>query len=173
MAENQKTRGAAAQITLPDWIDPCAWAGYLEMRQLIKKPPTVRALELSLRTLEKLRAAGHDPNAVLDQSTQASWQGLFPLRAPQISAPVASAIADDALRAWAEVRDALRAGTMRRWTDDRTEGAVRTLGWSTLDSMRSDQALWYQREFVKLFNAIPAAPRASLHVFPSKKISNG
>lgn len=174
MRNPEKNRAALPHIDLPDWIDREAWAGYLEMRLLIKKPPTARALQLSLRTLEKLRAAGHDANAVLDQSTQASWQGLFPLRAPQGQqkpADRAPTAVEDALVAWAEVRDAMRQGCMRRWTDARTERAVQTLGWAALDGMRSDQVLWYQREFVKLFNSLPAAPRASLHVLPTRKVA--
>lgn len=67
-------------ITLPDWIPADAWAGYVEMRVAIKKPlKTERAINLAINTLDRLRADGNDPAAVLDQSTLNSWQGLFPV----------------------------------------------------------------------------------------------
>lgn len=63
---------------LPDWIPAEAWAGYVEMRKAIKKPlKTDRAINLAINTLERLRADGNDPGAVLDQSTLHGWQGLF------------------------------------------------------------------------------------------------
>ncbi len=67
-------------MLLPDWIDVEAWEGYEEMRRKIRKPMTDRARTLAVRELEKLKAAGNDPNEVLDQSTLHSWQGLFELR---------------------------------------------------------------------------------------------
>jgi hypothetical protein len=65
---------------LPDWIDPEAWAGYVEMRKRIKKPMTERAAKLVVESLGRLKQAGNDPSAVLDQSTQNSWQGVFPIK---------------------------------------------------------------------------------------------
>lgn len=72
---------------LPDWIPSDAWAGYQEMRKKIKKPMTDRAVSLAIGTLEKLRAEGNDPGAVLDQSTLNSWQGLFPIRVERRGLP--------------------------------------------------------------------------------------
>ena len=50
------------------------------MRAAIKKPLTEYGKGLAFGKLEKLKAAGNDPNAVLDQSILNAWQGLFPLR---------------------------------------------------------------------------------------------
>lgn len=64
---------------IPDWMPMDAWAGYIEMRKKIKKPMTLRAEQLAINTLDKLRSEGHDVGAVLDQSVMNSWQGLFPI----------------------------------------------------------------------------------------------
>lgn len=71
--------GLCVGVGLPDWIDAEAWSGFVEMRRKIRKPMTERAARLTVRDLEKLKAAGQDPNAVLDQSTKRCWQGVFPL----------------------------------------------------------------------------------------------
>lgn len=65
---------------LPDWVPADAWAGYIEMRKKIKKPMTDRATVLAVGVLIKLRDAGNEPGAVLDQSTMNSWQGLFEVK---------------------------------------------------------------------------------------------
>lgn len=66
---------------LPDWIDKAAWDGFVEMRKRIRAPMTGRAEKLAIAELERLANQGHDPTAVLDQSTRNSWKGLFPIKA--------------------------------------------------------------------------------------------
>lgn len=58
-----------------------AWNGFVEMRKELKKPLTVRAKKLIASKLEKL-APGDDAQkaAILDQSVEHSWQGVFPLK---------------------------------------------------------------------------------------------
>lgn len=68
-------------FSLPGWISFEAWSGYLEMRKRIKKPMTDYAMTLAVKELEVLRDAGQDVNAVLNQSTLKSWQGLFEVKA--------------------------------------------------------------------------------------------
>jgi hypothetical protein len=72
---------AVPKPVLPDWIDKAAWAGFVEMRKRIRAPMTGRAEKLALAELERLANRGHDPTAVLDQSTRNSWKGLFPIKA--------------------------------------------------------------------------------------------
>src|SRR5262249_18536393 len=60
-----KQNGASAPA---DWIPTEAWAGFIEMRKKIRGPLTDRAVALIVTELEKLRASGEDPGAVLDQS---------------------------------------------------------------------------------------------------------
>lgn len=68
------------RIELPAWLDVKSWSGYVEMRKHIRKPMTVRAMEMALGKLSDLMLEGEDPNKVLDQSVFNSWQGLFPVR---------------------------------------------------------------------------------------------
>ena len=65
---------------LPEWMPKEAWDGYVEMRQKIKKPMTVRAMKMAFRRLEELGKQGWEPGMVLDQSTFMCWQGLFPVK---------------------------------------------------------------------------------------------
>lgn len=67
---------------LPDWIPKPQWDAWVEMRKVTLRKPlkTDRAIELSIKKLEEFRAEGMDIGAVLDQSTENSWVGLFPVR---------------------------------------------------------------------------------------------
>ncbi len=88
-------------IALPEWIDPEAWEGFCEMRKAMKKIPfTDRAQKMVLKSLYELRAAGHDPNASLDQSTLMGWRDVFPPKAKEI--PVIKSQADETARYLAE-----------------------------------------------------------------------
>jgi hypothetical protein len=80
----RRVRTAPADVsafTLPDWIPASTWADFVAMRRSIRKAMTPAAMRLQVKALEKLRADGHDPRAVLEQSIAASWQGLFPVKA--------------------------------------------------------------------------------------------
>lgn len=63
-----------------DWIEPEAWEAFREMRKKIKAPLTPYAEKLILRELVKLKIAGQDPQACLDQSIMNGWRDVFPLR---------------------------------------------------------------------------------------------
>jgi hypothetical protein len=63
-----------------DWIDPESWRAFHDMRKKIKAPMTPYAEKLILRELVKLKTAGHDPQACLDQSIMNSWRDVFPVR---------------------------------------------------------------------------------------------
>lgn len=77
-----------SEPVLPDWIPTDAWEAYLEMRRRIRKPMTDYAMKLAVKTLEKLKAAGEEPRAVLEQSILNSWQGLFPVKGANTHARV-------------------------------------------------------------------------------------
>lgn len=47
------------------------------MRNLIKKPMTDRARKLVVYELQRIKDAGHCPNASLDQSTVHSWADVY------------------------------------------------------------------------------------------------
>ena len=65
------------------------------MRRAMKRIPfTSRAAVLILKELYALKAAGHDPNACLDQSTLNGWRDVFPLRQKDLKS---ASKGDDAL----------------------------------------------------------------------------
>ena len=88
----EKHKGASAlDVALND---------FAEMRKKMRKPLTDRALALTLSELEKL-APGDDEKkiAILNQSIQRGWQGVFPLKedpkAPKKTAPARMPHGDD------------------------------------------------------------------------------
>jgi hypothetical protein len=62
---------------LPDWVPPDAWQAWVRYRG---RKFSAAAQALSLRTLARLRTAGHDPTAVIEQSIERGWTGLFELK---------------------------------------------------------------------------------------------
>lgn len=75
-----------AKIALPDWLPLEAWDMWSRFRQ--KKSGsawTEDAKRLSLATLKRLFAEGNDPTAVIEQSIERGWTGLFPLKAQSTS----------------------------------------------------------------------------------------
>ncbi len=64
-------------IALPQYIDKDAWQGFEEMRKTIKKPLTERARKLIVYELQRIKDAGHDANAALDQSTVNCWKDVW------------------------------------------------------------------------------------------------
>ncbi len=74
-----QSKGRAKKITLPEWLEPDVWADWHAYRNS-RKGWTARARELSLRKLTRLRDEGHDPRAVIEQSIERGWTGLFPLK---------------------------------------------------------------------------------------------
>jgi hypothetical protein len=83
--QKQKQRPPAAPVAatmpdLPTWVNREAWDGFAAMRKRDRHPLTPRAAKLVLTELGKLRDGGHDPNAVLDQSTRNSWRDVWPVK---------------------------------------------------------------------------------------------
>ena len=88
---NPKARVSALDAALND---------FAEMRKKMRKPLTDRALALTLSELEKLAPGDDDKKiAILNQSIQRGWQGVFPLKdeteAPKKTAPARMPHGDD------------------------------------------------------------------------------
>lgn len=90
--EKEKTKTGRA-VALPDWLPLEPWEAWLEARKKMKAPNTERALKLAIGILDGLRAQGHDPGGVLDQSTQRGWRGLFPIQVSTGAVPDYSGVA--------------------------------------------------------------------------------
>ena len=74
-------------IPLPAYIDKEAWDGFCEMRRLMPKsrPFSTRAAVLILYELQRIKDAGHCPNAALDQSTVHGWTDVYPSKDKEIA----------------------------------------------------------------------------------------
>lgn len=83
-----KTKPSAPKpepLQLPDWLPTQSWIDWHDYR--LKRTPkgwTAKAQELSVATLAKLRAEGHDPVKVIEASIENCWTGLFPLKTNNI-----------------------------------------------------------------------------------------
>ncbi|WP_416052791.1 hypothetical protein [Cupriavidus basilensis] len=71
-----KNKGASAHV-LPDWIDPTLWADFEAHRKEKKKPITTGSAKRIIASLEKLRDAGQDVSAVINQTISNGWTGVF------------------------------------------------------------------------------------------------
>lgn len=71
---------AQAPLDLPGFIDYEVWNSYLEMRKKIRKPPTLRAMQLVIKKLTEVHASGADPNECLNRSIVNSWTDVWPAK---------------------------------------------------------------------------------------------
>jgi uncharacterized protein YdaU (DUF1376 family) len=79
ITKNQRTKPRTA-FAVPAWVPRDEWLSFEETRKKARKPMTDRARELVIAELEKLRAVGQDPAAVLSQSIRKGWLDVFPLK---------------------------------------------------------------------------------------------
>lgn len=75
--ENREHNKAA----MPPWLDVKVWRKFRAHRKAIKAPLTEGSEELIIKTLERLSIEGEcDPHDIINQSMEAGWRGLFPLK---------------------------------------------------------------------------------------------
>jgi hypothetical protein len=81
--EEKKENHIAVEI--PDWVPKDEWASFVDMR---KKggPFTDRSKTLALRELEKLKAEGHDPRALIDMAVLKGWKSFYAPKAQPVTA---------------------------------------------------------------------------------------
>jgi hypothetical protein len=75
-----KKQSNGRAVALPDWLPEEPWNAWLEVRSKNRAPNTPRALRLAVTELAKLKAAGQDVRAVLEQSTLRGWRGVFAVK---------------------------------------------------------------------------------------------
>ena len=78
-----ESKPTKAKPVVPEWMPAKPWNGYLEMRKRMGKAPTDRAIELMIAKLDRWRADGHDPGAILDTATEHNWTGLYEPKEPR------------------------------------------------------------------------------------------
>lgn len=74
--------GKSPASKIPSWMPADQWKAFLEMRRKMRKPPTPDAVRLLVSKLERWREQGHDPGAILDNSTENNWIGIFEPKEP-------------------------------------------------------------------------------------------
>jgi uncharacterized protein YdaU (DUF1376 family) len=114
-----RKRGAAAP--LPDWLNPDDWQAFREHRTRLRKPMTAEAERRNLVDLEKLRAEGHEPAAVINQSLVRGWVGLFRIKDDSVTAPMSR-------QAALEARNAEHAREFARRIMEQAQNAAATDG---------------------------------------------
>jgi excisionase family DNA binding protein len=65
---------------LPVWLPAAVWDEWRQHRKGIRKPLTATSTKLTLKKLADLRAGGHEPRTVIEQSIANGWTGLFALK---------------------------------------------------------------------------------------------
>lgn len=76
-------------ISLPDWLPAELWADWHAYRNT-RKGWTLKAKELSLKTLTDLQAQGFNPKTVIERSIERGWTGLFAPSTPNGQQPAFS-----------------------------------------------------------------------------------
>lgn len=74
---NEQPTRAKGWPEIPDWMPVPEWNGFVAMRQQNRKKPTVRAVQTIIEKLDRWRAKGHDPGAILDASTECGWTTVY------------------------------------------------------------------------------------------------
>ncbi len=65
-------------IVLPDWLTSSDWDAFKKFRKEIKAPLTQRGEKLAIGILEKLKAAGENIEAVIEQTIVNNWKSFYP-----------------------------------------------------------------------------------------------
>jgi len=91
VTETEKKTKAAAQapFVLPDWIPQDAWSAFMEVRKAKKAKNTDYALELILKTMEQIRAAGGDAIEAMNNSIKSGWSDVYAPKGQQKHIPKA------------------------------------------------------------------------------------
>jgi hypothetical protein len=77
--KKKRAKKPRAQVVIPDapdWLDPKAWAEWVEYRSKLRGF-TARALELSLKTIDRHRQSGHDPVRLIELAIERGWTGIY------------------------------------------------------------------------------------------------
>lgn len=92
-------REKAKAMALPDSIPADAWGDWVDYRfDRDRKPPPPQTLRTWINKLDKLAEAGHPPAAVVAQSIENNWAGLFELKGGPVATLTPDAMDEDRWR---------------------------------------------------------------------------
>lgn len=74
---SKSLESSSKDFTLPEWIPTETWEAFVEMRNKIRAPMTRFASKCIVADLERIKEAGGNPVAALEQSISRSWRGVF------------------------------------------------------------------------------------------------
>lgn len=80
IANRDKNRKKSDPLILPDWLPLKVWEDFKQHRKELRSPLSQYAEGLTIKRLGKLKSQGHDPTAVIEQSIEMGWKGLFEVR---------------------------------------------------------------------------------------------
>lgn len=87
-----RTRKVQKLDSLPSWIDSELWAEYVAQRKKDKKEMSPRSALGRIKRLYEIKAAGHDPNAAIEEALNGHWLDFYAPVAKQIErAPTTAA----------------------------------------------------------------------------------
>ncbi|MBU2741466.1 YdaU family protein [Acidithiobacillus albertensis] len=79
-SKKQALRETLLAVDLPEWLSATLWEQYVDFRFEMGKPLTVKARDMAIQKLARLRAEGNDPVEVIETAMVAGWMGLFAVR---------------------------------------------------------------------------------------------
>lgn len=118
---------------LPEWLPREAWLKWIRYRHQKKRQITLEGAQGQIDTLTALHAAGYDPVAVINQSVNQSWTGLFKIDEEKDNAQPTSRPAPN--RATSDIAREVAERLERKAQPDRGGGTVvhlprpRSSGW--------------------------------------------
>lgn len=75
--EGERETEKKATIEIPDWIPKDDWNDFLAMRKAIRKPMTVRAVNMMVTKLGQMKSKGFNVSDVLQRSILNNWSDVY------------------------------------------------------------------------------------------------
>jgi hypothetical protein len=75
--EGERETEKKASIEIPDWIPKDDWNDFLAMRKAIRKPMTVRAVNMMFTKLGQMKSKGFNVSEVLQRSILNNWSDVY------------------------------------------------------------------------------------------------
>jgi hypothetical protein len=83
--EGERETEKKASIEIPDWIPQNDWNDFLAMRKAIRKPMTVRAVNMMFTKLGQMKSKGFNVSEILQRSILNNWSDVYEPKVQQAS----------------------------------------------------------------------------------------